>query len=300
MTLIFYLLLTLLGVAFFTLLERKILGLIQVRKGPWKVGLIGILQPMADAAKLFTKDSLFSMKSNFKLYDYSVMFFFILSLIFFFSKPFFFQLLNFYSFLFLLFLYSLGVYAPLITGWSSNSKFSLIGSMRSIMSSISYEIPLGMIFFFLCFFYSSASLMEMMKKNYYYIFLYFVFLWVLFIIFSIEGNRTPFDLSECESELVSGFNVEYGGTEFSFIFLGENLMLLFNSLILSIIFYPQFTNLIWIFFILLFILTRGSFPRFRLDHMITLCWFMAIPSLTYMMIVFLLLLFNFNFMKFNL
>nr|AKE49628.1 NADH dehydrogenase subunit 1 [Liposcelis nr. bostrychophila AZ] len=278
--LIFYILLILLSVAFFTLLERKVLSMIQIRKGPFKVGLVGILQPFSDAVKLFTKSSFFSSKSNHLISTISPIYFFFLSLLFFFFKPLFVCPIFSPLILILMFLFSIGVYSTLYTGWSSNSKFSLIGSMRSIVQSISYEITLSMVFLYFCFIYSSLNIFFYMKINLFFFnfFMNFLTLLLLVLNFLIESNRTPFDMSECESELVSGFNVEYGGMEFSLIFLGENLMLIFNSFILSLYLSSYlFLSFFWLLMVILFIVIRGSYPRLRLDYMLKLCWLIFIP-----------------------
>nr|YP_009266386.1 NADH dehydrogenase subunit 1 [Liposcelis keleri]ANJ70940.1 NADH dehydrogenase subunit 1 [Liposcelis sculptilimacula] len=293
MFLILYVIFTLIIVGFFTLFERKILAFIQIRKGPSKVGLSGILQPMADAVKLFLKSLNSPLFSNLSLYSLSPFFFICLSLTFFFLKPFHFGLIFTHGMLILRFFYSLGVYSSLFTGWSSNSKYALIGSMRSVTQSLSYEVTLSLIFLFFCLIYSSSSVSLIIEKNFFMfnLFMNFLILLILFINFLIEASRAPFDLSECEFELVSGFNVEYGGVEFSFVFLGENLMLIFNSLILSIFLSNyEFFYLFWCVMVTMMVFTRGSYPRYRLDFMIELCWLLFIPFLVYMFIPLLMMM----------
>nr|AKE07185.1 NADH dehydrogenase subunit 1 [Liposcelis nr. bostrychophila AZ] len=295
MILIFYFLLILLSVAFFTLLERKFLGFVQIRKGPFKVGLVGMFQPFSDAIKLFSKSSFFSIKSNHFLSVISPIYFFFLSLIFFFFKPFFSLSIFSLLVLILMFLYSIGIYCTLFTGWASNSKFSLIGSIRSITQSISYEITLGVIFLYFSLSYASLNLFFYMNFNvlFFNLLMNFLILSLFMINFLIESNRTPFDLAECESELVSGFNVEYGGMEFSLIFLGENLMLIFNSLVITIymssIFY---ISTVWIVMVMVMILIRGAYPRLRLDFMLKLCWLKFLPFTLIMMQILIFIIYS--------
>nr|ATU74581.1 NADH dehydrogenase subunit 1 [Liposcelis bostrychophila]ATU74594.1 NADH dehydrogenase subunit 1 [Liposcelis bostrychophila]UNO31808.1 NADH dehydrogenase subunit 1 [Liposcelis bostrychophila] len=279
MNLILHIILMLLSVALFTLFERKVLGLIQLRKGPCKVGPLGLLQPFSDALKLFSKFSSAPMKGNFLLYYFTPLYFLILSLIFFLNKPFLSSSFFTLSILILLFLYTTSVYTTLVTGWSSNSKYSLIGSMRSIAQSLSYEITLGLLFYGFAFVMSTTLMYKIMNFNTLFLQLfYWPFSLILFLNYLIESNRTPFDLSECESELVSGFNVEFGGAEFSLIFLGENLMLVFNSLVLSFFIGSISLYLIfWIIIIFIKVSIRGAYPRYRLDSMMELCWLTFLP-----------------------
>nr|AEP83128.1 NADH dehydrogenase subunit 1 [Liposcelis bostrychophila]ATU74621.1 NADH dehydrogenase subunit 1 [Liposcelis bostrychophila] len=279
MNLILHIVLMLLSVALFTLFERKILGLIQLRKGPCKVGPLGLLQPFSDALKLFSKFSSAPIKGNLMLYYFTPLYFLILSLVFFLNKPFLSTSFFTLSILVLLFLYTTSVYTTLVTGWSSNSKYSLIGSMRSIAQSLSYEITLGLLFFSFAFIMSSTLMFKIMNFNSSMLQLFYCPLsMILFLNYLIESNRTPFDLSECESELVSGFNVEFGGAEFSLIFLGENLMLVFNSLVLSFFIGSISVYLIfWLVIIFIKVSIRGAYPRYRLDSMMELCWLIYLP-----------------------
>jgi NADH:ubiquinone oxidoreductase subunit H len=264
----------LISVAFFTLFERKILGLIQLRKAPSKVGVIGIFQPFADAIKLFSKDKRSPKLRNFLTYFYSPIYILVLRLLFFLNKTAFWGYIFFKEVLALILLFSLGVYRTLIPGWSSNSKYSLIGGYRRIAQSLSYEVVLGLRFFLLRLTLASLSLYTIKNYN---LFLSFVPLFVfLFFSLIIEINRRPFDLSECESELVSGFNVEYGGLEFSLIFLGENLIIIFSSYLISL-FFKNFQFFIFIRFIFLIVWIRGRYPRIRFDKMIIICWVILLP-----------------------
>nr|YP_009020938.1 NADH dehydrogenase subunit 1 [Liposcelis decolor]AFV61883.1 NADH dehydrogenase subunit 1 [Liposcelis decolor] len=266
----------LLIVALFTLFERKVLGFAQNRKGPDKVGNKGVLQPFADAAKLFSKSSANPILSSSFFYLYSAFFFFFIPLILCMSKNFNWGLSWYKSFLFILMLFSFNVYGTILSGWSSNSKFSLIGSIRSVAQTISYEMVLSTLVVMIAL-SSYTMYINMITKMSSHIYLFFP-MWMsvimLTITLMIEVNRTPFDLAECESELVSGFNVEYGGIEFSLIFLGENLMVVISSFLLASFFFNFYWTFIFIFY---FIWIRASFPRFRFDKMMYLCWLILVP-----------------------
>lgn len=176
----------------------------------------------------------------------------------------------------MIFIFTLGVYSSLLTGWSSNSKYSLIGRMRRIAQSISYEIILGFRLFSLSISTACLSLHMLVKFNHpssipLGVGFNIIFL-LIFVTFLIELNRTPFDLVECESELVSGFNVEYGGVEFRLIFLGENLIIIVCSILLVyLFFFHYFLSLQVIITILFIILIRGRLPRVRFDKIINTC-----------------------------
>nr|YP_009500765.1 NADH dehydrogenase subunit 1 [Trioza urticae]AWU49108.1 NADH dehydrogenase subunit 1 [Trioza urticae] len=276
----FMLLFSLIGVAFLTLLERKILGYIQIRKGPNKVGLLGLFQPFSDAVKLYTKEIMFPLKSNFYPYWVSPIVTLSISLMVWLCYPYFFIVLSWkFSILFMFSILSMGVYGIMISGWFSNSCYSILGCMRVIAQSISYEVSFFLLI--LCSIYLINSM------NLYYFFVYQKIIWfvvlmfpvflMLFVSFLAELNRTPFDFSEGESELVSGFNVEYGGSGFSFIFLGEYLSILFASMLLSMMFLGG--DMLYLsFFVKLMILSsiiiiiRGTLPRYRYDKLMNLCW----------------------------
>jgi len=172
--------------------------------------------------------------------------------------------------------FSFNVYGSVITGWSSNSKYSLIGRVRRIAQTISYEIVIGTFFLFLAFIISSLYILYVKKYNSLIELIYPIFIFFVVLLFTliIELNRTPFDLAECESELVSGFNVEYGAIEFSLIFLGENLIVLLRSFIISSLFFSFDCS---IFFVYYFVWIRARFPRQRFDIMIMLCWIILLP-----------------------
>nr|ALO77155.1 NADH deshydrogenase subunit 1 [Anaspis sp. ANA02] len=270
----------LVGVAFLTLMERKVLGYIQIRKGPNKVGMIGILQPFSDAIKLFSKEQTFPFMSNLNIYYFSPIFNLVFSLFLWMSMPFFSIFLNFeLSILFFLGVSSLGVYTVMMAGWSSNSSYSLLGSLRSVAQTISYEVSLALIFISFIFLILSLNLMEFLyfQKNVWLIFLCLPlsFMWIISSL--AETNRTPFDFAEGESELVSGFNIEYSSGGFALIFLAEYSSILFMSMMCVLIFLGG--DLFSFFFFLklslmafFWIWVRGTFPRFRYDKLMSLAW----------------------------
>nr|YP_009995388.1 NADH dehydrogenase subunit 1 [Ochthebius hasegawai]QNP09804.1 NADH dehydrogenase subunit 1 [Ochthebius hasegawai] len=281
----------LIGVAFLTLLERKVLGYIQIRKGPNKVGFLGLPQPFSDAIKLFTKESIIPMMSNFNMYYFSPIFNLFLSLFLWLCMPFFSVLFNFnLGILFFLCISSLSVYTIMIAGWSSNSNYSLLGGMRSVAQTISYEVSLSLIL--LSFLFMILSL----NMNMFY--MYQMYMWLLYLMFPLcmiwfvsslaETNRTPFDFAEGESELVSGFNVEYSGGGFALIFLAEYSSILFMSMLCCILFlggnifsFTFFIKLVFMSF--LWIWVRGTLPRFRYDKLMYLAWKSFLPvSLNYL------------------
>nr|AXS65170.1 NADH dehydrogenase subunit 1 [Coleoptera sp. 10 KM-2017] len=275
----------LVGVAFLTLLERKVLGYVQIRKGPNKVGFMGILQPFGDAIKLFTKEQVFPYMSNFNLYYLCPIFNFFLSLFLWMSMPFFTFYLGFsFSVLFFLSISSLGVYTVMLAGWSSNSNYSMLGSLRSVAQTISYEVSLALIFlsFLFCIFGFNLMLFLNYQK---YLWLIFIsmplcFMWVVSSL--AETNRTPFDFAEGESELVSGFNVEYSSGGFALIFMAEYSSILFMSMICSLIFlggdfYSWFFFLKLLFMSFFWIWVRGTLPRYRYDKLMYLAWKSYLP-----------------------
>nr|AXS64833.1 NADH dehydrogenase subunit 1 [Cucujoidea sp. 11 KM-2017] len=281
----------LVGVAFLTLLERKVLGYIQIRKGPNKVGFMGLLQPFSDAIKLFTKEITMPLMSNFNIYYFSPIFNLFLSLMLWLCVPFISYFLKFdLSVLYFFCLASLSVYTIMLAGWSSNSNYSLLGSLRSVAQTISYEVSLFLIFLSFLFLTLSLNLINFMiyQKNIWFLFLCLPLCLMWFISSLAETNRTPFDFAEGESELVSGFNVEYSSGGFALIFLAEYASILFMSMICSLIFLGG-DIYSWMFFLkltfmaFLWLWVRGTLPRFRYDKLMYLSWKSFLPvSLNYL------------------
>nr|AVN68085.1 NADH dehydrogenase subunit 1 [Ellipsidion sp. BLA050] len=268
------------GVAFLTLLERKILGYIHIRSGPNKVGFLGILQPFGDAISLFTSEQIFPSVSNYLSYYFCPVFSLFLSLLLWLIIPYFSGYYSFeFGFLFFLCCTSLGVYTLMVAGWSSNSSYSLLGGLRSVAQTISYEVSLALILLSFIFLIGSYNLLDFYYFQFYF-WLVFVFLplaLVWFISCLAETNRTPFDFAEGESELVSGFNIEYGGGGFALIFLAEYSSILFMSMLFCVIFFGWDLDSFFFYFKLVFISfvfiwVRGTFPRFRYDSLMYLAW----------------------------
>nr|YP_009772339.1 NADH dehydrogenase subunit 1 [Sarcophaga brevicornis]QIT03220.1 NADH dehydrogenase subunit 1 [Sarcophaga brevicornis] len=275
----------LVSVAFLTLLERKVLGYIQIRKGPNKVGIAGIPQPFCDAIKLFTKEQTYPLLSNYISYYFSPIFSLFLSLLVWMCMPLFVKLFSFnLGLLFFLCCTSLGVYTVMIAGWSSNSNYALLGGLRAVAQTISYEVSLALVLLSFVFLIGGYNMLMFYK--------YQLFIWFLFIMFPMalvwfsislaETNRTPFDFAEGESELVSGFNVEYSSGGFALIFLAEYASILFMSMLFCVMFLGSdvFSLLFYIkltFISFMFIWVRGTLPRFRYDKLMYLAWKSFLP-----------------------
>nr|YP_010181535.1 NADH dehydrogenase subunit 1 [Eurycantha calcarata]QVD43196.1 NADH dehydrogenase subunit 1 [Eurycantha calcarata] len=279
------------GVAFFTLLERKALGYINLRKGPNKVGYLGLLQPFSEAIKLFSKENLVPGVSNFIPYFCSPIFNFFLSLIIWIVIPYFSNLFSYkLGLIFFLCCASLNVYSLMISGWASNSNYSMLGGLRSVAQTISYEVSLFLILLSFIVLGGSYYLIDFYFFQYFcwYIFMYFPLCLCLFSSFLADVNRTPFDFAEGESELVSGFNVEYSSGGFILIFLGEYSMILFMSVMSVVIFFgcDLFSFFFYVKMIVVsyvFIWVRATLPRFRYDKLMYLAWSCYLPlSLNYM------------------
>nr|YP_010954731.1 NADH dehydrogenase subunit 1 [Dorcus rectus]WMW30116.1 NADH dehydrogenase subunit 1 [Dorcus rectus] len=275
----------LVGVAFLTLLERKVLGYIQLRKGPNKVGILGIPQPFSDAIKLFTKEHTYPYMSNYNMYYVSPIFNLFLSLLLWMCIPLFTGFLSFsLGILYFMCCASLSVYTVMLAGWSSNSNYSMLGSMRAVAQTISYEVSLALTLLSFLILIMSLNLLDL--KSYqsmvWFIVISLPLCMVWFVSSLAETNRTPFDFAEGESELVSGFNVEYSGGGFALIFLAEYSSILFMSMMCCLLFLgANFFNLM-IFFMLgfmsfLWIWVRGTLPRYRYDKLMYLAWKSFLP-----------------------
>lgn len=292
----------LLSVAFLTLVERKVLSGMQRRKGPNVVGYYGILQPFADALKLIVKETLIPGVANKYLYIMAPIFFLSFSIISWAVIPvgefLVYADLNI-GMLYLFAVSSLNVYGIIIAGWSSNSKYSFLGSLRSAAQMISYEVSIGLIFINVLLCVGSLSLLDIVEfqKGVWLI----VPLFPLFLMFLIsilaETNRPPFDLPEAEAELVSGYNVEYSAAGFALFFIGEYANVLLMSGLSVILFFGgwlfPFSEKIeilnyysffgfWfclklILMAFFFIWVRAAYPRFRYDQLMNLGWKVFLP-----------------------
>uniref|UniRef100_A0AAU7YRA1 NADH-ubiquinone oxidoreductase chain 1 n=1 Tax=Potamanthus longitibius TaxID=3126546 RepID=A0AAU7YRA1_9INSE len=281
----------LVGVAFLTLLERKVLGYIQIRKGPNKVGYWGIPQPFADAIKLFTKEQTYPVLANYLPYYFSPVFSLFLALIVWLIFPYWIGMHSFnLGLLFFLSCTSLGVYTVMVAGWSSNSNYALLGGLRAVAQTISYEVSLALILLSFVFLIGSYSLGDFMvyQKGMWFLFITLPLALAWFASCLAETNRTPFDFAEGESELVSGFNVEYSSGGFALIFMAEYASILFMSMLFVVIFlgadvYSLMFYVKLVFMSFGFIWVRGTLPRFRYDKLMYLAWKSFLPlSLNYL------------------
>nr|YP_010535479.1 NADH dehydrogenase subunit 1 [Ixodes angustus]UYB78170.1 NADH dehydrogenase subunit 1 [Ixodes angustus] len=279
---IFLILCVLVSVAFFTLLERKILGYVHIRKGPNKVGFIGVFQPFSDAIKLFSKEMNMMFYINMIFYIISSVVSLILMMtLWLLFKWDFNQILIEYGMVFLLCISSLSVYVILFGGWSSNSKYALLGSYRGVAQVISYEVSLSFLLISLIFFCGSYNIYKIeMFQNLWVMLVGFFNLFIVWMVTCFaETNRSPFDLSEGESELVSGFNIEYGSWNFAVLFIAEYGNIILISVITTNLFFGSmgFMMLNVLVVMIIFILIRGTLVRYRYDKLMMLAWKVILP-----------------------
>nr|WOE91041.1 NADH dehydrogenase subunit 1 [Phyllorhiza punctata] len=283
----------LLALAYLTLAERKLLGYMQSRKGPNIVGIYGLLQPLADGAKLFTKEMIIPNHTNLILYFLSPVLFLTLALLIWSVFPYSVHTTYFnidLSVLLILTISSVSVYAVLMSGWSSTSKYAYLGSLRAAAQMISYEVSMGLILLSVIVCVGSLDLNKISWfQNNSSLFSFALLPCAVMFLISLvaETNRAPFDLTEGESELVSGYNVEYSSMSFALLFLAEYANIIFMSGLFSLIFLGGWsfigynltlflgvkTSLISMFFVWI----RASFPRIRYDQLMTLLWKSYLP-----------------------
>lgn len=302
----------LVGIAFFTLLERKWMSSIQRRKGPNIHGIFGILQPFADGLKLLLKESTYTSNANIFIFFLAPVFTFFCSLFIWFFIPYTtgYVLLELpFSILFLLGISSLGVHGIIFSGWSSNSKYAFLGSIRSASQMISYEISISSIYISVIMVVQSFSIADIVDyQKHIWLCVPLVPFWILYIICTLaESNRTPFDLPEAEAELVAGYNVEYSAMSFALFFLAEYGNLLSISCISTLLFfggwYIPYINWINPFFIFIFkicinisffLWTRACLPRYRFDHLLQIGWKRILPICFVLLMIEACLLLSFN------
>lgn len=300
-------------VAYLTLIERKVLGWIQVRKGPNRVGPWGLLQPLADGAKLLLKEEITVSSANKAVYILAPLIVVVCALIPFAVIPFAKGLgLEFFlgadaskydlntgvvadvnvGILYILGISSLGVYGVILGGWASNSKYSLLGSVRAAAQMISYELGLSLSLLGVILLAGTLNLVQIVE-NQDSIYKWYIFRQPLgFILFLIAGSaeiaRTPFDLMECENELVAGYQTEYSSMKFGLFYLGEYAHLLFLSALTTTLFFggwqgPILPPIVWFlgkmfFFVFVFVWIRGTYPRLRYDRVMSFGWKGLVPA----------------------
>lgn len=294
-------------VAYLTFAERKVIGYIQVRIGPNRVGLKGLLQPFADLIKLITKEIIVPTKSNKYLFVIAPLFALVPSLVGWAVIPFEegVVLANINAgALYIFAMSSLGVYGVLIAGWASNSKYAMFGALRSTAQTVSYEIAMGFAFVGALLAAGSMNLTDIvLSQRGGILHWWFIPLLPLFLVFWIAGiaetNRAPFDMAEGESEIVAGFHVEYSGIGFALFFLSEYASMILISTVMAIIFMGGWLSpfegisvlediffvvpgFVWLllkisFFLFVYLWVRATFPRYRYDQLMRLGWKVLIP-----------------------
>ena len=289
----------LLSVAYLTYAERKVIGAMQLRRGPNVVGPFGLLQPLADGAKLFLKETVIPSSANRAVFLIAPMLTFFLALVSWAVIPFGEGLvladIN-VGILYLFAISSLGVYGVLMAGWASNSKYAFLGALRSAAQMVSYEVSMGFVIITVLLLVGSLNLTDIVEaqRGMWFIIPLFPMAVVFFISTLAETNRHPFDLPEAEAELVAGYNVEYSAMTFALFFLGEYANMIMMCGLTTILFLggwlPPFDiaplNMIPgpIWFIIkicsllfIFIWIRASFPRYRYDQLMRLGWKVFLP-----------------------
>ena len=289
----------LISVAFFTLLERKIMAGIQRRRGPNVVGLLGVLQPFADGLKLLIKETIIPSRANKVIFLLAPILALFLSFLNYSVLPF--SLFNVFADINLGILYifaisSLSVYGIIMSGWSSNSRYAFLGTLRSTAQMVSYEVSIGLIIINVLICANSLNLSQIVNAQTY--IWYVIPLFPLFLLFYIsalaETNRPPFDLPEAEAELVAGYFVEYSAMTFAQFFLGENINIIFMCSFMTLLFFGGWLpiinisvlylipGIIWfvikiLIFLFSFVWVRVSFPRYRYDQLMRLGWKIFLP-----------------------
>jgi len=289
----------LLFIAYLTYFERKVIGAMQLRKGPNVVGPFGLLQPIADGIKLLTKETIFPDNSSKFLFIFSPVLTFALALLAWAVIPVDYKVvlsdIN-VGLMYIFAISSLGIYGIIVAGWSSNSRYAFLGSLRSAAQMISYEVSIGLIIISVLLSSGSLNLTDIVlsQQNMWYVIPHFPMFVIFFISTLAETNRAPFDLPEAESELVAGYNVEYSSMSFGLFFLGEYGNMILMSSMSTILFLggwlppfeSQYFDLIpgYLWFLMkvvsllfVFLWVRATLPRYRYDQLMTLGWKLFLP-----------------------
>lgn len=290
----------LLSVAYLTYAERKVIGAMQLRKGPNVVGPFGLLQPIADGLKLLMKETVIPSGANRGVFVIAPIITFTLAQVAWavipFNKGWVVANIN-VGILYLFAISSLGVYGIIMAGWASNSKYAFLGALRSAAQMVSYEVSIGFVLISVLLCVGSLNLSDIVlaqQKIWFCIPLFPMF--VIFIVSGLaETNRAPFDLPEAEAELVSGYNVEYSAMTFALFFLGEYANMILMSAMTSILFlggwlapfgiapFTWIPGPIWLllkisFVLFLFLWARATLPRYRYDQLMRLGWKVFLPT----------------------
>jgi NADH-quinone oxidoreductase subunit H len=294
-------------VAYYTYAERKVIGYMQIRKGPNRVGPKGLLQPFADMFKLMFKEIIIPTNSNRYLFIIAPVITFAPAMAAWAVIPFNSELvfadIN-AGLLYILAMTSVGVYGVIIAGWASNSKYALLGAMRSAAQIVAYEIAMGFALVGVLMVGGSLNLGEIVGKQSGGIgHWFFIPLLPLFFVYLISGvaetNRAPFDVAEGESEIVAGFHVEYSGMTFAVFFLAEYANMILIAMLCSLLFFGGWLSPVpelagdsigWLFgktavFMLLFLWFRATFPRYRYDQIMRLGWKVLLPVTIFWLVV---------------
>lgn len=282
----------LLAVAYITLFERKVLAAVQIRTGPNVVGFLGLLQPLADGVKLLLKELTHPVVADKTVFYVAPMITFFLAVLTLTIVPFsgFEVLVDFeFGVMFVFALSSLGIYGIILSGWSSNSRYALLGSLRSTAQIISYEVSIGLIIQTVLVVVGSVNLTEILEfqRHIFLVFPLFPSFLLFFISSLAETNRPPFDLPEAEAELVAGYNVEYSAVTFALFFIGEYLNIIVSSVLTVVFFFgggylfgienSLIFSLKVTFFLFVFIWVRAALPRLRYDQLMQLGWKSLLP-----------------------
>ena len=290
----------LISVAYLTHIERKVFSAMQKRRGPNIVGFLGILQPLADGLKLLLKETIIPTKANILIFFIAPIITFGLSLVGWAVIPFdngsVLSDLNL-GILYLFAVSSLSVYGIVMSGWSSNSKYAFLGSLRSTAQMISYEVSIGLVLICVIICSGSFNLSEIVKAqiNNWYIIPLLPLFYIFYISILAETNRSPFDLPEAEAELVSGYNVEYSSMGFALFFLGEYSNIIIMSSLCVVLFLGGWLppidlylctllpNTVWFavkvtFLMFSFVWVRSTYPRYRYDQLMRLGWKVFLPQ----------------------
>lgn len=277
---------SLISLAFYTLLERKVLGLVGGRVGPFKVSFLGVLQPMSDALKIFSKEKNYLLMMSPLFYNFNILILIFGSLCVWYLGPYQPGIRSIKtSIILILLILRLNTINTIFSGWSTGGKFPMLASLRIVSQIISYEGLLYIILFFLLVMYGNLLVSNLSGYS------NLIFLSPVIFIFWLvsllaELRRTPTDFSERERELVRGFNLDYGSTLFSFIFMAEYSIILFFRVLSCYIFFEVSIFPLFSFFL---IWIRAVLPRYRYDSFIYLCWKVGLPLLTSYLLIFILL-----------